>query len=720
MPRVPDYQIQQSLGAPGTAVGVSQTMANTVRAAAGITGDLLEAGETVLKTFEKQQEIEDRKTILDARLGMQASLVEFEKSLQGVPPTEWADRFDEHANQFKSDFFARNYAPNVRRVLEEEANETFGRARIKIASQGLKQNLVDTRRLYGQDIDLLTKRGETEKAKARLAEAQSLGVIDEADAKETANQIDAFEQITGLHERIKDAPYKTLSLIQSDGFLKQFSALTLADQANLEEVATRAINQDRATFWESAVDAANNPTAPKVLTPEELQTLAEAGKITQTQRAKYLETYHAPTEPAPDPALYKSAIDTIRGYDPEADADGYNLAQLREQLANLPLPSYHRRELGKQLTAHVENEGRATLSGAVIPEALKPIQKHFSEMQGKYLDAGRFGGWWTMEDHDDNEDTAERKVINIDDYNKAGAQALEFQKIWEGHLVKQGDDYNATQAAQDFEALFREFRTSGPSPLSLPEDTPAPVDFEQRVSDLIQGAEGIEGEPGERGASLTTTPPKYSIAFSTFPQRRKIFQEGGTPFLLDTNYSGARGGIAEPLVVYPDGASETQKKQCLAYAQGMAQLLNEKFGRSMKGRIISRSENGRGRKFAFHTEPYALTDRQVARFMKTPEGMEAHRKLLTSTLGKAPGAHFFLPHSSTDPGAVVDGQSEVETARELLRSFETDLPAGALTEPRESAQRLWFRHTKPTNPREIREALQELDTLRARHHFRNA
>jgi len=717
MPRVPDFQLQQSLAVPGDAEGVSRTMLSTVQAATGVAGNLLDAGQTVVKTLKRQQQIEDRKTALDARLGMQANLAEFERSLEGVDPKEWVSRFDENAQQYKSQFLAQDYPPNVRRELELEANQAFGRARIQIAGAALKKNVGLTRQKYGQEIDLLTKRGETAAAKARLDEAKNLGIIDDPDYDAQAQQIDAFEQITGLHDLILDHPYKTLKTIQAPDFLKKFPALTLADQAELESVATRAINADRAQFWEAAVEAANNPDNPKILTDEELSTLADQGQITQTQRAKYLEAYRPDTAQPFDPAIYQKAITMIRGYTPENDPDGFEAATIRETLSNLNLPTNYRRELGKRFTAHLNEDATPTRSGKKIRPNLRPIEKHFADLHKKYLEAGKFGGWINLEDHDQDESTAPKEVIDLKAYNRANALAIDFQTMWENHLANAPEDYPSTQAALDFETLYQDFRSKGPSPFEMP-SLPPPVDFDKRLRDLI-GDEGAKGTPGTPGTANTDTAkangPTYHLGFSTYPKRQAIFRAGGTPILLDTNFSTAEGGIAHPLMVIPDEATQAQRDAAQAYVDRVAKTLNSRFGRQMKGRVVTRSENGRGRAYAFHTEPFALSDRPVARFMATPEGLETHRQIIRETLAKAPGAQFFLPHSPTDPGATVGNQSEVSMARELLRGFSTDLPPAALTAPRPEAQTLWHRTTRPTSPAEIREGLDELDTLRAIH-----
>lgn len=715
MPRVPEYQLQQSLGAPGSAQGVGQTMLHTVKAAAGFTGDLLEAGETVLKTFERQQAIENQKTVLDARLGMQNSIADLETQLQTIDPAEWIDRFDEHAQTYKQEFLARNYPPETRQKLELEANATFGKARIQIATAGLQQNTQNTRQKYGQDIQHLAERGDMETARARLHEMKSLGLIDDPDYQNQSRQLDAMEAAQGFQRLIDENPYKADELINAPNFLEANPSLTLEDQRGLARQAERTIHLDKADFWEAAVDAANNPTNPKILSAEELHTLAESGKISQTDRAKYLDAYHSQGTILPDPAIYGAAIDAIRSYNPQDDPDGFQLAQLRAGIATLKLPKEHVSELGKRLTARANGEGSTTASGKIIPPALRPIEDHYQDLQKKYFDAGFFGGWSNYEDHDDNPNTVDREVIDLPDYNRAAAQALEFQKTWENYLSQAPEDLTPTKAAEEYERLFQDFKTKGPSPFENP-DLPPPADLDQDVKKILDGA----GD--NRGTRLQEVPsgPVYRIEQASFKKRQAVARAGGTPILLDTNYSSAPGGVASPLVVIPDNATPAQRQAAQSYADSIASVLNKKLGRTLKGTVKTRSENGRGLTFAVHTEPYALTDPAAVRFMTSPEGMDTHRKILRSTLGKLPKANFFLPHKPGDPGATVGGRSEVSTALELLRGFDSNLPAGAMTEPRQQAQSLWWQSAQPTSPNEIRAGLDELDTLRALHQIQPA
>ena len=700
MPRVPDHILKQSLGAPGNASGMGESMLRTVSAAAGLANSIADAGKEVVAVFEEQQNLENKKTLLSTRNEMRDRLADFENNLDPTNPQGWVDAFDEHANSFKKDFTSRQLAPVVKDAVEQEANSLFSTTRRSIAKAALQKNTSNTRRMYEEEINHNVARGEFDLAQKNLEAARGDKVLDDVDFKSQSRQLQNLEARHGLENLIKKDADQAAELIDDPKFLEKHSHLTLQDKAELERLVTRQQNTNAAEFWEGIGNAALDPENPAILSLEDLNELTKAGKISPSQRASYLRTYHQEGDPVADPAVYSKAAQAIRSYDPEGDPDGFALASLRARVATLPLPKEHLSQLGKLLTALSKPDES-------LAELLHPsIEKNFSDLTGKYFDQGRFGGWFEMTDHDDDPDTVDRKTILLEDYNKAAATRAKFEIAWEKYLEKAPPDLDPLKASQDFEELFqREVIDKGPSPFTPP-SLPKEQDFTDAINKLFPPPQ----KPDPR-TSKTIGGAVYNLKFSSLAGRRQIFEAGGAPILLDTNSVGGKG-ITEPLVVVPDNATAEQKAAAQKYADQIATYLNPKLGRKMKGRIKTTAENGRGRAYAFHTEPFALTDPAAVRLMTSAEGMAAHRRILQNTLGGLKGAQFFIPHDAKDPGAIGNGISEVEHARNLLRGFKNDLPPGAMNDNRDRAQRAWFDYANPTSPQEIAAGLEELDMLR--------
>ena len=713
MPRVPDHLLAPSLGAPGSAEGIGNTMLNTVKAAANFAGDLIDAGTTIDNVFKEQQKVANQKAVLEYRAHLQNHIADAQNEFLTLPPDQWVSRFDARNNDWKDQFLKADLPDEVRERIKQEANLTVSKARTSIASQALQKNLSDTRQIAAQQSAHRAARGDFTGAQAGLDEMHAAGLLDKPDYQAQSARLSNLAQSQQVRDLIDDSPVAAVTSIDAPDFLEKHPHLTLQDQDQLSRYAQQALNKQTAAFWEGVTRQALDPESPVILDAAQLQQLTNEGTITPTQAAAYRNAYHRPGEPAPDPALYQEAASLIRSYDPATDPDGYHLATLREQIGTLPLPRAHLGELSKLITRHASPEDS--------PEATpsRKVEKNFAALSQEYFNQGRYGGWFRMEDHDDNPATAEKKVITLDAYNRALAQKAVFDGQWEQYLKEAGPDLDPAAAAKDFEIMFTgRFIDDAASPYDtgLPA-IPAAKSFDDELNQLI-------APPASETSETPTTStqggkgkgPVYKLKHSSLTERTALFKAGGTPILLDSNWApSSAGGKTSPLIVIPDNASTAQRNAAQAYVDSMASFLNKSLGRDVKGRVVTRSENGRGREAAFHTEPIAVTDAAALRLIRSPEGMKQYRQILASTIGSAPGATFYLPHSSKDPGAVANGTSEVELAKEILRGFTPDLPAGAMTSPDDQARRQWFQHNQPTNPATIAPALRELGILRSLH-----
>ncbi|HUS97200.1 MAG TPA: hypothetical protein VMX97_10705, partial [Hyphomicrobiaceae bacterium] len=182
--------------------------------------------------------------------------------------------------------------------------------------------------------------------------------------------------------------------------------------------------------------------------------------------------------------------------------------------------------------------------------------------------------------------------------------------------------------------------------------------------------EGIEVEPPRPGASGATPPPTYKIIENNVPtpsQRRDIFAKGGVVVNLDTNWAPS-GRSTTPMIVIPDNATPAQRKAAQAYVEAIAGVYRDQFGKDITPKVVTRSQNGRGRPATIHTEPYAVTDGVAVKYFSSPQGAKVHAKILRDTLGTIPGVQFSIPHDPGrgDHGAGHNGVDEVKLARLVL------------------------------------------------------
>lgn len=154
-------------------------------------------------------------------------------------------------------------------------------------------------------------------------------------------------------------------------------------------------------------------------------------------------------------------------------------------------------------------------------------------------------------------------------------------------------------------------------------------------------------------------------------ERRQIRKAGGIVINLDTNWSRP-GHPTIPMCVVPDDASPSLREAALAYAQGIADIYEERFGLKQKAFIRTRSQNKRGRPNTVHTEPYSVMDLRAVDYFNSPEGLKRHAELLHDTFGQVPGVVFSIPHDPTgrsgprDFGAAGPKGNEIDFAQAVL------------------------------------------------------
>lgn len=206
------------------------------------------------------------------------------------------------------------------------------------------------------------------------------------------------------------------------------------------------------------------------------------------------------------------------------------------------------------------------------------------------------------------------------------------------------------------------------------------------VADLTKSFSAVQGLANEVIKPIVEAPPGQipkelmgeaslqifgqGTATPTTEQRREIFKKGGVVVNLDANWA-KKGQQTAPMVVIPDGATDEQRQRAQEYVDAIEAAYRDKFGESLGAKVVTRSENGRGREGTIHTEPFSVNDdKAVSYFTQDPEGRKTIADITARTLGKIQGAQFSLPHDpyreKPDYGAQGEYGSEVDIARGIL------------------------------------------------------
>ena len=291
MPRIPDHILKQSLGAPGSAAGVGESMMTTVKAAAGLANAAFDAHDTVQGIFEDQQKLANEKEILSTRNEMRDNLSNFENALDPTKPENWLADFDKNAGDFKSKFLGRDHNPYVSNKVKADGNEMFSRARRAIAKAALQKSTSNTRALYQDEINFNKARGDFGGANQGLDDAYAAKLLDPPDYKQKKRELANLEARHHFENAIEKDPDAAAEAIDSPNFIENNPHLTLQDQDQLERIVTVKKNEQNAEFWKGIADASLDEENPSILGLKDLNELtknANASKGKTFQRRSNL------------------------------------------------------------------------------------------------------------------------------------------------------------------------------------------------------------------------------------------------------------------------------------------------------------------------------------------------------------------------------------------------------------------------------------------------
>jgi hypothetical protein len=167
--------------------------------------------------------------------------------------------------------------------------------------------------------------------------------------------------------------------------------------------------------------------------------------------------------------------------------------------------------------------------------------------------------------------------------------------------------------------------------------------------------------------------------------RRVLASQGKVVVSLDRNSVG-RPVFLRPMIVIPDNSSAEVRKAAHDWVNRTAELVSEKTGKKITGRVLTRSQNKRGRTNTVHLEPYGVDDptpingMPATKYWSEGEGAEALGRITMETFGRLEQSLFTSPHGNGDPGAVGPHGSEVDLAKNELEWMRGHLTAGLRNE----------------------------------------
>jgi hypothetical protein len=195
-------------------------------------------------------------------------------------------------------------------------------------------------------------------------------------------------------------------------------------------------------------------------------------------------------------------------------------------------------------------------------------------------------------------------------------------------------------------AFFPETQQRQPDPVA-----PAPGEF---VSQALSGS---------KLDARAVTRDKLSRA-----DRRST--PGSRNISLDFNANMKQVGV---MTIIPDDATPQERAAAEAYNQGVVDFMAANgYPNYPNNGVKTTTENGRGKKGYFHTEPFFASDKLAAEIMaRNPDG---YAQVVSQTLGQIDGARFIAPHEQMDQGIVSTHLGEGKIS-ETRFATETLIPA---------------------------------------------
>lgn len=549
MPLIPELSALQGQHRPS--VASPQAAGLPGRAALSVAQGIADMGGTFLKIAGTVQATEDARTRSTVRQGWSRGLAELETKLATqADPSRHLSELDDFLSRSRSAITEGNPSPRAREALEMEYLdfETQTRNRIGGAAARLSreraglalQNELETASNSG-DRDAFTRALDTAEEGTLILPERREGLLREFEYK---------KDFTAIQREIAADPIDMERDLDSPDFLERFPSQTPESLDRLRQYARGESNRARGEVWDNVLNASLDG---KVLSSDELRTMAADGIISPSQRASYLDRWHRPEPPAFDPAAYNEAFSAVTSYEPGNDPTGATVAQLRERLGTLALPDESIRELKGRLEARL----------SPIKRPAHKLAADFEKQSAERFEAGDFGGGWlawkptTGADGQPIPNRWRKEIISREKWAAAHSARQQFTTAWDSYLSNAGADLDPVQAQKTYDSLFERMildrEDSGP----LIPAAPAAIDFTGDVDRLLgtPPAPGKEtsstgGKPATFGGQPIQPPGVfYREARPTVFGGKNDPADNGLSAFGGTTGAGGKEGVAIPLDV---------------------------------------------------------------------------------------------------------------------------------------------------------------------------
>lgn len=446
---------------PGTVSTATATAADLTHGAQGLgrlASGIADLGQTFQTIADREQSIVNARHESETRLAIQTEHADFlQKLSQNNNPEDYLPAYETHAAKLQTYLQNDDHSPQTNQRLHLWLNQYTGQNKIHVAE--LAHNLNRKRASLALDNELTAAKnsGDQYAYESALNLGTESGLLLPEQKQKLLTDYQTETTYNTITAQIDTDPAAALEQLSSEDIQTRYPTLGKENIARLTAYATKRKHEDTSLIMDRlTMDAIDG----KYLPEEEIKKLHTDGTLTAAQASAYISRARSAAPPEYDATSYDLAQKTILTYDPKQDPDGFQLATLRTQLATLPLPPEHIKQLKENLDQRTTN-----------PDSPKhKLASYFHTVIESDWKAEAFGEWFDMVD-DPTDTKISRKVIKHDQYASALDYKLRLEGAFHTWLTEQPD----TLTPEDAMKKYRELKTAAASELPPINLAPPPV-----------------------------------------------------------------------------------------------------------------------------------------------------------------------------------------------------------------------------------------------------
>lgn len=462
----------------------AQALAGPAQSFGDVARGIAQVGNAFAAQAERVQKLENARLESEARTSITAELSDFEQRMaNATDPGMMLPELEKTIERTSAIADNPNLPPVVRDRLLLWHNETASRAKLSTASNAGRLSLKRAGLALQNELDMSVQQGDDAAFEDVLNRGMEAGLLLPEEAQEKRMKFSQTQTYNSLAQEAQADPQAFLDSINTPEFSERAQNLTETNKSQLVRWATKLSNEQKAQTWEQIQIAS---LEGRILSREELMTMAKEGDITATQAGSYLRTYHGGAAPEFDADIFDNLRDTILSYDPKTDETGERRAIIATELATAALPKEAIGELQKQFAARQQK-----------PEASKhALATEYHERIKAEWAAEGFGDWFDQP----TEPNAARK-IRAQDYDAALSYRMRFENKFMTWLDQQPDDLDPVEAGKAYDRFKSEaLAEQSPVDVTTPTLAPPPM-FEDPAApapmpDTEPEGVGADGSPG--------------------------------------------------------------------------------------------------------------------------------------------------------------------------------------------------------------------------------